>query len=281
MINGKKVEIIIFVGREAYMKCMLPYLLKDIELIDRISMVFHTWKESDRRYIQSLPSTNPKFRLIHGFESLSFNQCWVPDFFSDPDTVYVKVDDDVVYIEDGTLTELIDFTLNHEQYFCVTPLVINSWFGGYALQEGRMLSHPSIVFKNIPNTIIGNDFIYNNGNAALFYHTCLLNMLESSPDRKCYFHTDNLELDTRWNINMICIDGVKMKKMFEDNGGSMNELDEIYLSYRYPHLHGMKTCMMGSKVISHYSFKFQRSVMDQKSNLLERYYNLSNVNCHV
>ena len=44
----------------------------------------------------------------------------------DEDTIYVRFDDDIVYIHDDTIENLIDFRIKNKEYFFIYPYIINN-----------------------------------------------------------------------------------------------------------------------------------------------------------
>ena len=75
----------------------------------------------------------------------------------EPNTIYFKLDDDVVWMEPGLIEKMVQFRIENPHYFLVSPLVINNSLSTYLLQIAGKIqldqyyyaasSHP-VLWKN-------------------------------------------------------------------------------------------------------------------------------------
>lgn len=57
----------------------------------------------------------------------------------DPDAVYVRLDDDLVYIDESAIPNLVNYRLAHPKPFLVYPTIINNTRTSYALQQAGII----------------------------------------------------------------------------------------------------------------------------------------------
>ena len=104
-ISGRDLMKLIVVtpaGREKYLRLLSHHVLKSPEVYE-----WHLWdncrNEADRAYLQRLAASDPRCRikkLPHADGGINV----IGDFFrfcDDPDAFYLRLDDDVVFVEDG------------------------------------------------------------------------------------------------------------------------------------------------------------------------------------
>lgn len=76
-------------------------------------------------------------------EGRSYDAWSISEFYSnaaEEDRIYLKLDDDVIWLENGGIDRVFEFREAHPEYFLVSPLVINNGIGGYLLLDKLGLS---------------------------------------------------------------------------------------------------------------------------------------------
>ena len=131
-----KVVGIVFAGRTRYLQCLVPYLLRDARLFDHIELWDNTSLE-DRGYAHALAIEYP-----HLFKVINLGDGYIIDrqdfdhkvanlhlFFKrglDKDTLYIKLDDDIVWIAPGAIEGLIRYRQAHPEWWMVVGNTINN-----------------------------------------------------------------------------------------------------------------------------------------------------------
>ena len=115
------------------MEILLPYLFRDKGLIDEIHLWVNTAISSDLDYIFDISEKNSDFIKIVPppmKQQLSGDSPYVVGCFykfcNDPDAIYIKCDDDICFIENGTIEELVLFRIQNPKPFLVYPNIINN-----------------------------------------------------------------------------------------------------------------------------------------------------------
>ncbi|KGQ12586.1 hypothetical protein BBAD15_g1665 [Beauveria bassiana D1-5] len=117
--------------------CLKPLLLKDLRcrfcirnlvsnggLIDEVIWLRRTEKEEDLEFLQKLLDSESRYskRDVDRTEASGFASAYDG---MDDDTLYIKIDDDVVFIDDDTILSMICTKLTHPEYYIVSANVVN------------------------------------------------------------------------------------------------------------------------------------------------------------
>ena len=147
MYRNYKIVAVTPAGRQRYMELLCKQLLRERDVIDRWSIWCNTQNEADKAYIYSLAEKYPNFIEV---KEVTDQDRWKRDpalvgstnniryFFKDcveNDTIYIRFDDDIVYLEPNGLRKFIDYRIDNPNYFIVYPLLINKCGTSYILPQ--------------------------------------------------------------------------------------------------------------------------------------------------
>ncbi|PKS10099.1 hypothetical protein jhhlp_001849 [Lomentospora prolificans] len=94
-------------------------------VLDRVIFAVRTDASSDLAYLDQLVNSNTKYsKYIPRAGYKAYVGSWEP--VKDPNAIYIKIDDDVVFIEDGTIGALVERLEHNPQFFAVSANVINN-----------------------------------------------------------------------------------------------------------------------------------------------------------
>jgi hypothetical protein len=110
MIENYKVKIYIPGGRKQYMELLLPQLFRNngFEYVDEVMILNNTRNISDNEYINSLNKVS-KIVVYEPNNTTDSFEC-IYDFYKntcDEDTIYIKIDDDIVFIDDNLIGTIL------------------------------------------------------------------------------------------------------------------------------------------------------------------------------
>ena len=115
-------------GRKEYLEILHKHICKNKHILDRWDIWVNTNNQSDIDYINNLAEADSFINLIQAElpynGNLSIYPFWKHSV--DEDTIYVRFDDDIVYIHDDTIENLIDFRIKNKEYFFIYPYIINN-----------------------------------------------------------------------------------------------------------------------------------------------------------
>lgn len=269
MYQGYKVKVLIFAGRKETMKILMPQIKS--EYIDEIIIGVNTNNQNDLDYIYSLKDNFEK--IVYEEVPKRIKKCSQESFryfytkMEDEDTIYFKLDDDLIYIEPGYFEKTLEFRVKHPEYICVYPMIINNPLCNYLLSQ-----------KGVP-------MLYNNcDTATLMYNTWknpvvaekLLSIFADFKNEEIW-KVKNFEFGKEYNfkgkfgcirpsINAICFFGKDFKNLKVKN---YRLDDEEFLTNEVFNC-GRKSVVQGNVIVAHYAFYTQRQYLNTK-NILEKY----------
>lgn len=282
MYNNYKVKVMIFAGRKRTMEVLLPQIKS--EYIDEIIIAKNTKNPEDLQYINTLEKKFEKIKYIElpsnkigNFTGWSY----LYNFMMEEDTVYIKLDDDIVYLSDNFFENLLKYRFEHPEYICAFPVIVNNSYtsairknsllnkehgnaslsekmtlhffnGKYAVDEhNKFLADPNSKEWNLGEIEFGKEII--------------TRQLPSTLSRK-----NGFALLPRPQICAICFFG-KVMKIINIAKEVEHLNDEEYLTYYvFNKLKSAKNGMTSTALCSHYSFSQQKPVVD-RTDVLDRY----------
>jgi hypothetical protein len=264
MYKGLKVICATPAGRRRYMKALVPYIMTE-PLVDEYHLWVNTLDPKDIAFLEKLAEAYPKIKLIRLPEGMQpdgnhtvgkfFEQC------VDPDAVYVRFDDDVVFVEDDFMEGFLQYRLAHPEYFLTLPLTINNAISTCLLSQFRRIKSPVYIKADSYDT-----FGWRNPEFARLMHETLLNTMEKG--MLSHLKIPNREMGIgRISINCISFLG----RDFARFGGVIDYTDdEEWLTVIKPIQEGRLLGLYGEKLVAHFAYFTQREYMDT-TNVLERY----------
>jgi len=260
-----KVELVIPAGRKRYMDILIPQLLRE-EGWNILNIWVNTKNTDDLNYINGLIGLDERIKITLAKELQPTGSGeTVGQFYREciaKDTLYIKFDDDICYVEPGTVQKLATFHANNPQYFLVSPIVINNALFSYLFQILGKITVNKALTANSADPVSWGDPLF-----AEQLHNLFLNNLSQNNIEHFKFINRPIALN-RFSINCISWLGSE----FEKFGGVIPKGtdDEQFLSVTMPTTLCKSNCFYGETIVSHFSFFTQREYLD-KTNILERY----------
>lgn len=268
MYRGYRVVVVVPAGRRRYLELQLVHILRCRGFVDEYRFWVNTCVFEDVEYLRSVGL------LYEGFVTLDWAGLGgsgmgnIFRFFPgcvDSGSIYVRLDDDVVWFEEGALERLLDFRIDNSRFFLVYGNVVNNAVCDHLHQRLGVYDLP---VPQIDYACVGVGT--NNPALAVIKHNVFLrNVCLGGLDLYkfrlwvlCYFE--------RVSVNCVCWFGSE----FAVFGGVVGGDEEQWLACEKPRGLGRFNCICGSALFSHFAFHTQREVVDNTS-LLERYRSLT------
>ena len=297
-----KTIAITFAGRKIFMEILFPYIEKYKEHIDEYHIYAATKNSEDIKYIQDFANKNKFVKVFMAEEGRDpiylWNECYKNS--QDENCIYVKLDDDIVFIDEFLFTDFVKFRKENPEYPIIYPMIINNLYTSWILQnemdiefEGKTYFNERwetvkskvethLKSKGIPERlteVIPEEFIlcpigWGDVNFAKSVHEKFLNCLESGDIS--VFKKNNKTVSGRIlygsppiSINCCSWLGSSMKEYTSLYGHVWQ--DELWLSVYLPVLSGNPNYVYYDSVVSHFSYYKQMKDGILESNILERY----------
>lgn len=92
----------------------------------------NTEKPDDLAYLQEILKSSPRYKMIdlslEGVGTAGYNNAWS---HMERGKLYVKIDDDVVWMADDTIPRIVSMKIAHPEYFIVSANIVNSPLMGW------------------------------------------------------------------------------------------------------------------------------------------------------
>jgi hypothetical protein len=249
-------------GRRRYMKYLIPQIISS-PIVDRYDIWLNTELEDDIVFLESLAKMYSKINIVYQPDGVINGNKSINAFFKkaiDEDTIYIRLDDDVLWIEPDFFEKMVEFRTKNREFFLVSPMIINNAICSYILQHYGKLSYNKKLTSNCfdLDSWVDADF-------ALKLHKQFLNKIEEGTTQSLYVPHTQISLN-RFSINSVCWFGSEFKKF----DGLVLGDEEEYISTLKPMELNKINSFAGNILISHFAFFTQRKVLDT-SNLLTLY----------
>lgn len=266
MYNGKKVICITPAGRVRYLEILRKYVTKAFGLVDQWHLWCNTSNQDDIAYMYELRRQYPgQIEVITIDDPHHFCSGRIRSFFPhacDPEAIYVRFDDDIVWVQDGAIENMVKYRIENPQYFLIGGNVLNN-----PISDHRHQKNGSIVLDiEIPDYFIDME-AFRRGEHI---HVQFFNQ----PDKdKFHFPSEGLRPATRFGIQFISWIGER----FSHFGGLIPHVDEEnWLTIEAPEQWHQTNAICGNALAVHYAYTEQRRELDAKP-LLQKYKDLAYV----
>lgn len=266
-------------GRERNMKLLHRYLMSFRNLVDSHEWWVNTPNESDQRAIKEITALAPDFYRAVEVEMpyADFGHRVIlerlREFYRqrccDTSTIYIKLDDDFCYIGRDAFTDLLQFRVEHPEYFLVCPPTVNSVFQTHILQRTAQLPREPYLYGY--GAFDANGFA--SGEAVQQLHENFLASLQGTLGSSWQFPKWELNEWERATIGATCFFGSD----FAAFGGDVTNDDEHYLMSVKPRelerVNAFAPCRAGRDAFfAHYAYSAQKAHLDA-TDILSRYEN--------
>lgn len=263
MIDNYKVVCNTAAGRRRYMQYLVPQVVAS-DVVDRYDIWINTTDKQDIEFFRLLAEEFPKINLVYQPDGVVNGISSINAFYREcveEDTIYFKLDDDIIWIEPGMFEKMVRFRIDHPEYFLVSPLVINNALSTYILSLEKKIE----LIRYCPARS-SDPLLWGNGEFAAQLHEWFLNdYLKTGKYDRLYCGVKPVAMN-RFSINAVLWFGREMKKF----GGIVPGDDEEWLSCIKPAELGMANCFNCDAIVSHFAFYSQRETLDKRT-ILEQY----------
>lgn len=263
MYNEYKVVVTTAAGRRRYMQYLVPFIVSS-SIVDRYDIWVNTNNNADIAFFRKLAEEFSVINLVWQPEGIVNGNSSINSFYRqciDEDTIYFKIDDDIIWMQPGLIEEMVKFRIDNPDYFLVTPLVINNSLSTYLLQIEK-----KIQLDKYYSSISSHPVLWGSGDFAYELHTWFLNSyLRNKKWNELHLGKKEMGM-TRFSINAILWFGKDLSKI----NGLIPGDDEEFMSCTYPSLLGKSNAWNGDTIAAHFAFFTQREVLDN-AHILEQY----------
>ena len=259
-------------GRLRHLTLMHKYMAKQFGLVDEWRLWINADKILDKDSPEIIKSLNPKHITID--LATKRYKWWTVPFYQhccDPNTIYIKADDDIVFIADDAIEKLLAYRLKHPECFTVHANIVNNGICSFIHQQIGAIDEKfgRLGYRfNDPVAILSHDFINH-------LHTTFLETAEKNEEKKFKFHEWVMREYQEFSINCYAFFG----KTWSEFGGYINTSDETWTTRIRPAEIGTPSRVCGQALVVHYAFFPQREYLDTRTDIFDRYEKLAEERC--
>lgn len=262
MFEGYRVVAVTPAGRRRYMEVLVPQIL-GIPLVDRYDIWVNTDDPGDRAFFDGLAAKYDRVRLVPLADGLKPQTDSIYSFHTttlDVDTIYIRFDDDIVWLEPGFFETLLRFRVDHPEHFLVMPLIINNAICTNLLQTLGKIKPWRNVRANCLDRIGWGQPAF-----ALALHRFFLKLIDGNQTARLHCGAHLIALN-HFSINCISYFGRDLAAF----GGIVGVKEEEELTAVIPVRLRRTNAICADTIAAHFAFFTQRAWMDA-SDVLGRY----------
>jgi hypothetical protein len=248
-------------GRRRYLEALVPHLLAQRHVIDEHHWWLNTRDEGDIRYVYDLCAAYPAFfKVYHKPPEPQLNigqNIW--RFFAEhcePDTIYLRFDDDIVFIAPDAVENLVRFRVAHPEAPLVVGNIVNNGVCSHFLQRAGVIPESWGEVENF--CLDGNGWAC--PEFARKLHELFLGELAAG--RLELWKLPELPINgfRRFSVNVISWFGEELAQVPEVHGGIVDE--ELFLTVDLPRRLGRPNAGCGDALFAHLAFFTQRPYLE-------------------
>ncbi|USW54834.1 hypothetical protein Slin15195_G081530 [Septoria linicola] len=128
----QKVMGLVFAGRREFVSILDCYLQRNLVRnggwLDGVLWIINPKRAEDDEYLWNLTNSVPEYTAYTTREEENGTvRNYSPRYkYCEPDTIYIKIDDDVVFFEDRTVAAMVKRLVENPQYFGVSANIVNN-----------------------------------------------------------------------------------------------------------------------------------------------------------
>lgn len=269
MISGQKIVAFTPCGRKRYMDLLAAHVVREQALghIDKWILFNNPYTIEDSTYAAQLAAKYDWIEILNvGAVTATRGAGQIASFYSslkETDCIYLRLDDDLIYIDRDAIPNLIRYRLAHPEPFLVYPTIINNTRTSYQLQQRGLIPRAWGEVEPIlcaPTAWINPIFVLNLHQKALaaIDGGTLLAEFTLPSEEFTDWETGNI------SINSFAIFGKDLVECSLTSGD-----EEGYLSKHRPQAVGRYNARCGDAIVIHFAYHTQTAFMDQSGVLTD------------
>jgi hypothetical protein len=282
VIDERKVIAWTPYGRLRTYSILIKYLQRNVErgLLDEVWAFMNTdetGQEGDVAYAHELATRFPWFKLIYRPDGIprhpgpkQRNTGYAYRRMTDPNVVYLRFDDDVVYLHEDAIENLVRARIEMPAPIAVFPVIFNNAICSHFLQAcGKVPLEWGAVSAYCMDPVG-----WANGPFAVKLHELLLDHIEAGTVEDLYLYQDlPLQPGTQFSVSCFASRGQDYAALPQP-GVLVPDEEESWHTIHQPLATGRPNVIRGNAIVSHWSFFPQHPFLNG-TDLLDRYRELA------
>ena len=305
-----KLVLITFAGNKKYLEILFSYILKYKKYIDEYKLFVATTNREDIEYMNDFKKNNEDFVKMEYYKENGNiilndrNKIWdyAYSICQDDDTIYLKLDDDIVFLEESLFTDFIKYRETSDAPLLYPVIINNIYFSNLFSNKniydnnlkGNMIETWPITYRRIKPFIeskkqkkdikIGKitelrevlcPISWGNLNYCVGLHNLFIEKLKKN-EIQC-FYMDNHIVRNKFPVSISCCSwkGNQLKKINQSIGNVFD--DEPWWTIWMPTWLDKNNEVYGKTIVGHYSYYKQRELGLDNTDILKKYNDIKNI----
>jgi len=256
-------------GRKRYLEVLLLHMIREYNQAG--FQEWHLWLntnvQEDIRYCRQLADQYEWIKVVDVMVTnqavSNYNICKFFKFACDKDSVYVRLDDDIVFVEQGFFDKIFTFRLDNPQYFLVYANIINNACISFLHQKRGLFLYPNEGgFNCMHHQGWGNPFY------AETLHRTFIADVHCRRINKWHNTFDVHVCSGFERVSINCISW--LGSTFAEFNGEVGSDEEQWLACEKPRSINTPNAIYGGAIVVHFAFFTQRHHIDT-TNILQIY----------
>lgn len=298
MIKDHKVIAWTPYGREATVSILGKYLRREHErgLVDEWRLCLNTDPDqvSDLRYAYSLAAAYPDWIKLDQLQPHQArrrpkqrNTGYFYERMTDPEAIYLRLDDDIVYVHEDAVERLVVHRIEHAQGVASFPIMWNnaiiSWFlqqggvipaAGEHTPAGRIDGLDGYVWPRVGELYCMDPVGWADGRFAVAMHRWLLHHVRHDQADALFLYQDyELPLGRQFSVSTFASSG-QLYAGLPRPGVLVPDEEESWHTIHQPKALGEPNVIVGDALVSHYTF-FPQGPVVRSTDVLDQYRQLA------
>lgn len=258
MFQGWKIVAVTPAGRKCHLEILAKYIFANKHLIDECHLWDNAWVQEDKDFLASFSKNNSFIKLIpmpvrlKRGRTLAWGASTICNFYpvdaTDHSVIYIRFDDDIVFIAKDAIENLLKFRVENTNPIVIAPVIIQNAVMSHLLQKHGILP------KNVPGRPevqpCTYDCLCNTGwkspEFSFWLHEYFLNDIRNNCLSK--YKIPSEELKGRFSINCICWFGRDFAKVYIHCG------EETCITEELPKILNRPNWLCGNSLVGHFAF---------------------------
>lgn len=278
-----KVKICTPAGRKKYLEVLKPLIYRKMKegLIEEWQLWLNTVDEDDIKYLYSMEKENPKVKVYTIDEEITptwetYNALQTYKFFKyahDDDTIYIRLDDDIVWIEEGAIEKICRARINAPKAYMITPNIINSTLCTSFHQEIGALDESAGKVKRYtkedPDWAYLDSFNYSDSDLIDHIHATFKKRYEEGSTSAYYL--PNISYDEYQRFSICCV------AWWGKDHIEIGYIEEPQIAYQIPKELERPNFFVGDALLLHYAYHTQRKHLTEQGDIPLEFYRKINL----
>jgi hypothetical protein len=264
-------------GRERTVSILYPYLRREQEqgVLDEWMLWMNTDadQESDRAYARALAGRHPWIKIVERPANDEYHfhkQMYTRLFYvhcTDPDAVYLRFDDDIVYVHDLAVRRMVEQKAARPDTLGLFPIIINNAICSWHLQQRGAIPAD---FGQVGSPFCMDPVGWADPGFAEKLHRMVLDRIRADTVEEMFMYQDvPLAPQQQFSVSCFAVAGSDYAALTPPGVLDFYE-EEHWLTVHRPGVVGKTNAILADALVSHFTFYPQRDHING-TDILDQY----------